>query len=119
MLDPKIAKGLLVARRNDIEDHTSATLEKEAIFNAGLVKSFGNILTGAGAAAGAGVGALAGGEGNRLGGAFQGAMIGLAPGLLVKGMTKAPKIGVAKETTAVSKSGGPSAPTANNPTAGN
>ena len=150
MLDPSIAKGLLVARREEID--CAEDLEKVSFnmarpftamtnFAAGLVPGLGpaalratgteiaeqtaknigragNYTMGVGALTGAGVGALAGGEGNRLGGAIQGAMIGLTPGLMIKGRANAIKGGLKQEASAVSKSGGPAAPSMNNPTSG-
>lgn len=122
MLDPSIAKGLLVARREEIDRECEEEQEKRAFNMARLVMA-------AGALTGAGAGAIAGGPDNRIGGALQGAMIGLAPGFALKGVantTKAFKEGLQKanpsglnaEASAISKSGGPAAPTANNPTAG-
>lgn len=77
----------------------------------------GNYLMAGGALAGAGAGALTAGEGNRVGGALQGAMIGLTPGLLLKGRAAALNKGLSAEASAVSKTGGPAAPTTANPTA--
>jgi hypothetical protein len=45
-------------------------------------------------------------------------MIGLAPGALIKGRANAIKGGLKQEASAVSKSGGPAAPSMNNPTSG-
>jgi len=149
MLDPRIARGLLIDSQSAAHEED---LGKEAGFNpiAGLtrfantltgmvpggskfigatggtvaegaaknISTLGNTLMAAGGVAGAGVGALTAGEGNRLGGAMQGGMIGLAPGLLVKGRAAAIRKNMPAQQTAVSKSGGPAAPTANNPTSG-
>ena len=147
MLRNDIAKGLLVKSRSQVDalaDLESEGVEKTAFNLMGLVKSTfglvpgagkvmgaeaaeqaakglsraGNYTMGIGAGAGMIGGAIAGGPDNRLGGAIQGGMIGLTPGLLLKGRAKALNPTPAKEISAVSKSGGPASPTANNPTAG-